>query len=89
MPAQTLNLIVTRAAEITPEIVAAVERTFAYQPWDAEMIQRGEAVRRALADAVLVIIASVPPGPTRTRALNMCVDARMLANAAITFRGEV
>lgn len=77
-----------RAAELTVEVDAAVEDLFEYHPWDAEQQSRGSDVRHALANAVKALIANVPPCPTRTRAINHIVDARMLANAAITFKGK-
>jgi hypothetical protein len=61
---------------------------FEYLPWNPEQIKSGTLVRGALATAVKVIVAECPPSPTRTRAINACFDARMLANAAITFRGK-
>ena len=78
-----------------PEAVAAerltldnVEAAFNYQPWDAEQILAGDVVREALIRAARAILNHVPESPLRTRALNNLVDARMLANAAITFKGR-
>ena len=65
-----------------------VDEAFKYQPWDAEQQKAGEAVRGALVEAARTILASVPETPLRTRALNNLVDARMIANAAITFKGR-
>lgn len=77
----------TRATELTPEIVAQLHDVFTYHPWDAEQKQKGDQVVQALISAVKVIIFHVPPCATRTRAINKLIDARMLANAAITHKG--
>jgi hypothetical protein len=77
----------TRAREVTPEVVAAVEDAFTYHAWDAEKKERGDAVRRALTDAVLVIIRHVPAGPDRSSAIRKIREARMDANSAITNDG--
>lgn len=66
-----------------------VEDLFEYHPWDEQQQEQGRLVRNSLADAYKSILGNVPPGPTRSRALNMLVDCRMLANQAITFKGEV
>lgn len=66
-----------------------VDRLFDYQPWDEWQRDAGQQVREALTAAAKVILRAVPPCPTRTRALNDLLDARMKANAAITFRGEL
>lgn len=58
---------------------------FEYHAWDESQRERGEAVRHNLAAAAEVILANVPRSPLRTRALNAIFDARMLANAALTF----
>lgn len=79
-------LDVTRADALSPEVNAAIDHAFEYQPWGEEQRKSGELVRKALSTAVKVIVAECPPSPTRTRAINACFDARMLANAAITFR---
>lgn len=75
----------TGAEAITLENVAEV---FQYQPWSAAQQECGDAVRDALVMAAKQILRSVPPGAYRTRVLTMLVDARMVANAAITFRGR-
>lgn len=66
-----------------------IDRLYTYEPWDDDQQLAGAKVRDALKAAHLAILTNVPPGPTRTRALNMLTDCRMLANQAITFRGEV
>lgn len=75
--------------EKSAEIASTVRgELFTYHPWDEAQQHAGERVRDALANAFLAIQNYVPSSPTRTRALNMLLDARMLANAAITFKGE-
>ena len=65
-----------------------VHDLFTYHKWDDKQVLKGQHVRGALEDAYVAIIKNVPPCPTRTRALNMLVEARMLANAAITHGGK-
>ena len=64
-----------------------VEHAFTYAQWDEAKVARGKAVTQALIEAAKTIIRNVPECPTRTRALNNLIDARMLANAAITHDG--
>jgi len=79
----------TRAQKLTADVQHSIDNAFEYQPWDEAQTAAGTRVRQALANAAKKIVNSCPPSPTRTRALNMCFDARMLANAAITHRGRV
>lgn len=65
-----------------------VEDAFTYQMWTPEQVADGQAVRDVLVAAVKVILKRVPESPMRTRAINNIVDARMIANAAITFQGR-
>lgn len=65
-----------------------VEHAFTYQPWNDDQLQRGKEVTAALIFAAKAVIRAVPECPTRTRALNNLIDARMLANAAITHDGR-
>lgn len=66
-----------------------IKQLMTYAPWNEGQIKNGEAVRDALSTAYKAILQNVPSCPTRTRALNMLTDARMLANQAITFNGEI
>jgi hypothetical protein len=68
--------------------LANVDEAFTFQPWDAGQVERGEAVRDALVLAAKQVLRNCPAGRLRTRALNNLIDARMLANAAITFKGR-
>lgn len=65
-----------------------VDQAFKYQPWDPFQQQSGDVVREALVAAAKAILRTVPRTPSRTRALNAVMDARMLANQAITFCGR-
>lgn len=65
-----------------------VEEAFNYQPWNDEQVKAGTAIRESLIVAAKMILEYVPETPLRTRALNALIDARMLANAAITFNGK-
>lgn len=78
----------TRATEATPEVREAIADAFNYHPWDAAKIIQGDTVRKALAEAVAVIIDNVPPGPDRTVAIRKIREARMDANSAITHGGK-
>lgn len=72
----------------TVAVIGAIRELFEYQTWDEKQTEAGNIVRNSLSSAYQMIIAVVPPSPTRTRALNKLVDARMLANAAITHKGR-
>jgi hypothetical protein len=78
---------INRATELTPELEAAVDDMFEYHEWTPEQIEAGRRIRKALADAVKVIIADAPP-PDRTVAIRKLRDARMDANSAITHGGK-
>lgn len=78
----------TRATELTDEVKQAVDDAFEYQPWDQPKIDRGAKVRSALADAVKVVIANVPPSPDRSAAIRKIREARMDCNSAITHNGK-
>lgn len=77
-----------RATELTHEVSRAIDEMFVYQPWSEEKADKGVKVRIALADAVKVIIANVPPSPDRTVAIRKIREARMDCNSAITFDGK-
>ena len=68
--------------------LANVDHAFTYHPWSEDQAERGRAVTAALIEAARTILRNVPECPTRTRALNNLIDARMLANAAITHEGR-
>lgn len=78
----------TRAATLTPEVEAAIEDAFEYHKWTPEQVQVGARLRKALADAVKIIVADVPPGPDRTVAIRKIREARMDCNSAITHGGK-
>lgn len=71
--------------EVTLENLDEVMR---YQPWMPEQVQAGDIVREALTAAVRAILRVVPRCPSRTKAVNHLIDARMDANAGISFRGR-
>lgn len=78
----------TRATALTPEVEVAIEDAFEYHKWTDAQIAAGARVRNALAQAVKVIVADVPPGPDRSSAIRMCRQARMEANSAIRHGGK-
>ena len=77
-----------RAVMVTPEVHDLVDDLFEYHKWDEEQVSRGDAVRRALADAVRIIINNVPPSPDRSVAIRKLREARMDCNSAITHQGK-
>lgn len=89
MKLSELNRLAVSTAQEVADLEEVATTLFTYHPWDEAQIKQGDNVRDALKEAYIAIVKSVPPCPTRTRALNLIVDARMLANAAITFCGEV
>ena len=78
----------TRATEMTIDVGLAVDDAFEYHKWDDLQVAAGGRIRKALADAVKVIIESAPPCPDRTTAIRLCREARMWGNSAITSRGR-
>lgn len=68
--------------------LANIEDVMRYQPWDASQQIQGDEVRDALLHAAKVILRNVPRSPRRTIALQKLIEARMDANAAISFRGR-
>ena len=78
----------TRASILSSDVEAAIDNAFEYAPWMVDQVERGSAVRKALAGAVKVIVANVPPGPDRTVAIRKIREARMDCNSAITHNGK-
>jgi len=79
-----------RITDAAPEALdESVKELFTYHAWSVEQIEKGQKVKNALAEAYKAILLNVPSSPSRTRALNCLTDARMLANASISFNGEV
>ena len=80
----------TRATEVIEcgDVEKAIDDAFTYHPWTEEQLAKGVEVRTALATAVKVIVANVPPSPDRTTAIRKIREARMDANSAITHGGK-
>jgi hypothetical protein len=78
----------TRATELTPEVEAAIDDAFEYQPWTDAQVTAGVAIRVALAAGVKAVIAGAPPCPDRSAAIRKLREARMDANSAITHGGK-
>ena len=78
----------TRATNASGEVAQAVDDAFEYHSWNSEQTLKGTYVRKALAEAVKVIIDNVPPGPDRTVAIRKIREARMDCNSAITHNGK-
>ena len=85
---QEKKVDLNRAEGVTPEVLTEIHNLFDYKAWNADQHVAGNAVRHTLAAAYEAIVAFVPACPQRTRALNMLVDARMLANSAVTHKGR-
>jgi hypothetical protein len=77
-----------RATELTPEVDAQIDDAFDYHTWEEHQVRHGEYVRRALADAVKIIVAHVPPSADRSAAIRKIREARMDCNSAITHNGR-
>lgn len=65
-----------------------IEDAMRYQPWHKGQQIQGDAVRDALVFAAKAILRNVPRSPRRTLALQHLINARMDANAAISFGGR-
>lgn len=65
-----------------------IDAAMQYQPWDYSQREAGEQVREALTAAAKAILRTCPDSPFRSVALRNIIDARMNANAAISFRGR-
>lgn len=59
-----------------------------YQPWNQWQSESGDQVREALTLAAKAILRNCPNGRFRSVALRQIIDARMNANAAISFGGR-
>jgi hypothetical protein len=70
------------------EINEAIKDQYDYHPWNEDQKMEGELVRRALVEAVRIIIEVVPPSPDRSSALRKLREARMDCNSAITHHGK-
>ena len=77
-------------ASLGPEqlSLANIEAAMTYQPWGPLETEAGEIVRESLTLAAKVILRHVPAGAFRSVALRAIIDARMNANAGISFRGR-
>jgi len=78
----------SRATELTPEVELDIEDAFEYHAWTPEQVDKGKAIRKALVQAVKMIVANAPPSPDRSSAIRLCRQARMEANSAITHGGK-
>lgn len=65
-----------------------IDDAMRYLPWAPDQSEAGEAVRDALTMAAKAILRHVPDGAFRSVALRNIIEARMNANAAISFRGR-
>lgn len=88
MSIDTNRIELNRVDHVDEAVRLKVHDLFQFHVWDDTMINSGSIVRSALEDAYNAVLHNVPPSPTRTRALNNIIDARMLANAAITHKGK-
>lgn len=79
---------INRVTVLDPEANATINDMFEYHEWTDAQTNSGIAVRRALIEAVKVIVATVPPCPDRTVAIRKLREARMDCNSAITHKGK-
>jgi len=80
---------ILRADKLTDEVGQTVEDMFEYHKWDTDQTNSGYYVRRALADAVKVMIDHVPPCPDRSAAIRKLREARMGLQQRYHAPGEV
>lgn len=73
------------ATTVTPEVEVEVNKMFGDHPLNGDQIAVTEFVRMALANAVKVIIGSVPPGADRESAIRKIREAKADCYQAITF----
>ena len=78
----------THATEVSEEVDRDIEDSFNSHTWDGVKADRAAKVRRALVDAVKVIIANVPPSADRSAALRKIREAKMDATSAISCDGR-
>jgi len=68
--------------------LANIDDAMHYQPWMPDQQEAGEIVREVLTAAAKAILRHVPEGAFRRGALEDIINARMKANAGISFRGR-
>lgn len=88
LPGTLASVFHMNANTPTDELQAAIAELMTYHPWDEEQIAAGKIIVKALSTAIEEIVRSVPSSASRTIALQHLVDARLRANAAITFKGK-
>lgn len=79
-----MKLNLNTAIEAT---ISQIEDVMSYHPWDAVKIERGNKIRKALGEALMIIIENVPPCADRSAAIRKLRDCRMDCNSAITHDG--
>ena len=82
------NSNINFATADTTGINDIIDDMFEYHKWSDAQVEAGKRIRKALADAVKIIIADVPPSPDRTIAIRKLREARMDCNSAITHGGK-
>jgi hypothetical protein len=87
-PIGKLPVDFTRARGLSTEVAKAIDDAFEYHEWDAMQALHGAEIRKALANAVKVIVTNAPPCPDRSAAIRKIREARMDANSAITHGGK-
>jgi hypothetical protein len=78
----------TRAGMLTPQVERAIEDAFELHEWNAAQVRAGEEIRRALIEAVKMIVMFAPPCPDRSSAIRKLREARQDANSAISHGGK-
>jgi len=77
-----------RATEVNEHIRAEIANCFEDKTLTDGQVEAGRRVRMALENAVVMIIAMVPPCPDRSTAIRKIREARMDCMSAISHKGR-
>jgi len=81
------NFNVASATTVDSVAQQAVADMFEYRSWTDDQKMHGDSVKRALSDAILILIQHVPPSADRTSAIRKIREASWAANCAISHGG--
>lgn len=77
-----------RATEVTDDVDLLIEDCMNPFTFDGVKSSKVATVRKALVEAVKVIVANVPPCPTRTVAIRKLIEAKMDCASAVAHDGR-
>jgi hypothetical protein len=86
-PSKVRHILTGPGPHSAEEIRAAAHEFCTYHAPTGDKPARFAAVSRAVEDAIVVLVETVPPSGDRTAAIRMLADARMVANRAISLDG--